>query len=245
MGMTTPPGNESLPESEPSSSLTGLEGPCTSSGPLSSPETTACIGGRHTNRSPRRICPECGGAKAPHAITCRSCHTSRGAAEVIQLTCSNCQTTFTRKAHEHEKSLSRHGDGVRTFCQRACYNTYKRTHPESYEKPKGNCDGCGKKLTGQQKKFCSHPCYLASRSRGAEAYNGAFLALKMQVIARDSGCLLCGTQEQLEVHHLDHDPTHNAMGNLGTLCRTCHRAYHRMNDTVQKILREHTVQTMS
>lgn len=44
------------------------------------------------------------------------------------------------------------------------------------------------------------------------------LALK---IADRQECRWCGAKEDLQVHHLDHDRSHNAPGNLILLCRTC------------------------
>jgi 5-methylcytosine-specific restriction endonuclease McrA len=59
-----------------------------------------------------------------------------------------------------------------------------------------------------------------------------FDGLRTPVLDRDSHrCVLCHATEDdgerfLTIHHIDGDKTHNAMGNLITLCRRCHPTVH-------------------
>lgn len=84
--------------------------------------------------------------------------------------------------------------------------------------------------------YCGRECYDAHR-RGSntsasghdKAYNGAYLRLKPQVLARDGQtCAMTGGKRALEVHHIDHNPENNQMGNLITLSRAAHEQYHAM-----------------
>jgi len=46
--------------------------------------------------------------------------------------------------------------------------------------------------------------------------------------ARDNyTCQDCGATEKLLVHHQDGNDTNNEIGNLRTLCQSCHLAFHR------------------
>lgn len=45
------------------------------------------------------------------------------------------------------------------------------------------------------------------------------------IFERDShSCLICGSQERLEIHHIDEDHYNNIPENMDTLCFMCHRA---------------------
>ena len=98
---------------------------------------------------------------------------------------------------------------------------------------------CGTALADRhQKVYCGRECYDTHR-RGAntsasghdKSYNGAYLRLKPQVLARDGQmCAMTGSKRGLEVHHIDHDPTNNQLGNLITLSRVAHEQYHAMPD---------------
>lgn len=41
-----------------------------------------------------------------------------------------------------------------------------------------------------------------------------------------SRCVVCQSDEDIHVHHIDHDPTNNEMSNLVFLCRFCHVRHH-------------------
>ena len=53
--------------------------------------------------------------------------------------------------------------------------------------------------------------------------------IRKNIVNRDDykcRMLNCDRTEDLNVHHIDYDRTHNADDNLVTLCRTCHRQVH-------------------
>lgn len=59
--------------------------------------------------------------------------------------------------------------------------------------------------------------------------------LRRFILERDSWrCTKCGRPGRLEVHHADHDPSNNDVGNLTALCRTCHIAEHARKLTPQE-----------
>lgn len=189
----------------------------------------------------RRICSGCGGKKAQHATLCKTCYSNTKAKSNIELICNHCGERFTREKAEHQKSIDRHGSDVRTFCCRACYDGYKREHPLSYSKVKGQCKHCSKPIVGHGKsKFCSFDCYSVHRAkqRQVEPYNGKFLALKSKVAFRDKDCQMCGADSgaRFETHHVDFDAGNNTLENLILLCTACHRKYHQLSEPVQTVL---------
>lgn len=187
-----------------------------------------------------RVCSGCGGKKAPHAATCRGCYSKAQTGATIALKCDCCGKSFTRSAAEHRKAQDRHGQSVRVFCSRHCYELYKINNPVAYSKVKGECLHCKKPVTGTDRsKFCSKECYNEYRAsrRQTDAYNGEFLTLKKQVLARDKKCLLCGTTNaRFDVHHISRDAADSRISNLAQLCVACHRKYHQFTGPVQLTL---------
>ncbi len=56
---------------------------------------------------------------------------------------------------------------------------------------------------------------------------GAYAQIHATVINRDGGeCTACGSNEDLIVHHKDGNDRNNEVGNLITLCRSCHVKTH-------------------
>jgi len=43
-------------------------------------------------------------------------------------------------------------------------------------------------------------------------------------------CIVCGSTENIEVHHLDGDAENHDIGNLEPFCRDCHRSVHNADD---------------
>lgn len=205
--------------------------------------------GATPEQAPPRICSVCGGRKAPHAAVCRKCYSDLRKDAGIALTCDCCGKSFVRSAAEHQKSKDRHGENVRVFCSRGCYDTYKVNNPVAYSKVKGECLHCKKPVTGTDRsKFCSKECYNEYRAsrRQTDAYTGEFLALKKQVLLRDKKCLLCGlTHGRFEAHHINLDETDNRILNLVQLCVACHRKYHQFTVPVQLTLQNYLSRLIS
>jgi 5-methylcytosine-specific restriction endonuclease McrA len=83
-------------------------------------------------------------------------------------------------------------------------------------------------------------CYAQRRDRegdGRPSYSSSarWKRIRAQVIERDGGrCRACGSTEDLQAAHLDHDWTLDAgapvvtseiLARIVTLCQTCHKAY--------------------
>ena len=96
------------------------------------------------------------------------------------------------------------------------------------------CPMCGFEILAapsRNRKFCSTPCALRYRSVGGE-YDLAFnYTLRKRIRERDGNrCRVCGIlngKRVLVIHHLDYDKANSDLGNLVTLCRTCHLRGHR------------------
>lgn len=60
----------------------------------------------------------------------------------------------------------------------------------------------------------------------------AFYRMRPMARERDQfKCVVCASSTaRLEVHHLDEDPTNNALSNLVTLCSQHHRQWHAAKD---------------
>lgn len=186
----------------------------------------------------RNICPTCGGKKAAHAAQCKSCHLE---GSIVDLTCDQCGTEFQRTAREHKRNVDRHGEDVKTFCSRTCYDTHRYLNPVKKVSEKGDCLVCGTKLKGKQTAYCSKTCYHKRVARDVE-YSGNWSSLKKKVKERDgTGCVHCGQKRRrMDVHHIDHDATNNTLENLVLLCQKCHSHYHQSSlASVQWILRDY------
>ena len=56
--------------------------------------------------------------------------------------------------------------------------------------------------------------------------NGWYEDLRQSIIDRDKVCQKCGASDSLIVHHIDNDDRNNFLGNLITLCTSCHGGLH-------------------
>ena len=195
-----------------------------------------CYSPAPQKRSSGKVCPGCGGKKAGHAAVCRKCRVAAlPAAPLVELACEHCGTPFERKRSEHVAAQRKYG-AQRVFCSRTCYEA----HPKPPAVAHGICGGCGAPLTRyEQKKYCSHGCYLKHRPRKQEAYGGEYVALKKLLLAqKDRKCALCAQKTyRVDVHHIDHDAENSAAKNLVLLCSRCHRSYHTFTASAQEILK--------
>lgn len=52
--------------------------------------------------------------------------------------------------------------------------------------------------------------------------------LRLVILYRDKhSCRKCGAKTHLDIHHRDHNYTHNSFWNLVVLCESCHYKHHR------------------
>ncbi len=54
-------------------------------------------------------------------------------------------------------------------------------------------------------------------------------------LKRGEQCRLCGNKQDLQVHHIDEDRSHNNLSNLIVLCRSCHSKQHRSKEWGKKM----------
>lgn len=105
--------------------------------------------------------------------------------------------------------------------------------------PEKHCLYCGavlerKRYNGQledsgrflRRKYCNLQCAGAGNRKEnptTDAYRKRVYPL------RGSQCEICGTLENLNIHHVDGDVTNEAPSNLMTLCASCHTKLHWKN----------------
>lgn len=203
---------------------------------LATPQRTFCSQLCARNGLPiaaKRTCPECGGAKAPHAKLCNDCYATQLATAKVKLQCAQCAVIFDRIASEYEKAKRRNGEDSLAFCSQQCYQLHRIAYTRAAVQTGRECLTCKAPVTGRKRqKFCSHACYLESRRGGTpkdyKAYQGEWLQMRSHILHRDHLCRQCMRFGSTEVHHIDHDSTNHAATNLIGLCRTCHSSYHAM-----------------
>lgn len=121
------------------------------------------------------------------------------------------------------------------YCSYQCASVGKAKKTKKY-----NCDYCGKEYdiliiaaSKNKNHYCSEDCkkryYRDNKPKGPRKYSGIWNRIRKQALKRDNNkCLLCGSTNNLEVHHfkkvLDFDTPEDShyIENLGTFCRTCH-----------------------
>ena len=87
--------------------------------------------------------------------------------------------------------------------------------------PWRRCPHCRKLVIDRE--FLAHRQAHWDRARERKGSSGNWKTLRGKVIARDRyRCRKCGAAEELEVHHVDGDWRNNDLGNLITLCNSCH-----------------------
>lgn len=102
------------------------------------------------------------------------------------------------------------------------------------------CLNCGKKLDRKQfngrledfaifsrRKYCSRECSWICCQRDSISLSGAY---KRAAKYRASVCAVCTSTKHLGIHHKDRNPLNNSIGNLVTLCASCHTKLHWKED---------------
>lgn len=135
----------------------------------------------------------------------RQC-SSLGRRKRVRLVCRQCGQEFERKAYMQDWSQARG-----PFCGFACYGQWQREHPEAAPLPKS-----------------PHGHNPDRRPRGPE-----WEQIREQVLERDQHrCVTCHSRHSLHVHHIrpydqcESREDANALDNLLTLCKACHRRLH-------------------
>ncbi len=120
--------------------------------------------------------------------------------------CEQCSVEFTLNPRLGENWATKTGRGK--YCSKQCKNDSqkgKHLSPET-EFKKGRFQS--KNPTGRRP-----PNYI----------NGIWTYRKYKA----DFCQDCSSENNLMVHHIDHDRTNNNVENLKTVCAKCHKSYHK------------------
>lgn len=77
----------------------------------------------------------------------------------------------------------------------------------------------------QQRIYCSKSCSANRRKNDPNRERSSFHYLARKHLR--TCCAICGSIENLDVHHLDGNIKNNSTDNLETLCHHCHMKLHR------------------
>lgn len=158
----------------------------------------------------RKVCQQCQNPylamderkERPSLYCSRACRDEAMRTRVT-LVCVQCQQEFRRKAYMAEWSQERG-----PFCSFRCYGRWQKEH-----------------TAGE-----ANPNYVPqSPAHGA----GQWERSRLEALARDQHrCVQCGRTNRLHVHHIvpweEGQTNPHALGNLETLCASCHRRRHPM-----------------
>lgn len=120
------------------------------------------------------------------------------------------------------------------------------------------CEYCGNKLERKRfngrledftvfknRKYCNRECmqkaYLKIGEHNQNWSNAHTTARKInELILHKEVCELCGSDSNLDIHHIDGNWQNNNLDNLMCLCRSCHTKYERNKDKTELRIRKLT-----
>lgn len=120
------------------------------------------------------------------------------------------------------------------------------------------CEYCGNKLERKRfngrledftvfknRKYCNRECmkrdYLKIGEHNQSYSNAHTTARKInELILHKEVCELCGSDTNLDIHHIDGNWQNNNLDNLMCLCRSCHTKYERNKDKTELRIRKLT-----
>jgi 5-methylcytosine-specific restriction endonuclease McrA len=156
-------------------------------------------------------------------------------------TCIRCGAGFL--VHESGNMAQKYCNAE---CQLAAKAEKKAAEVEARRQPK-KCEHCGAafvsgKFSAHKQRYCSTECrsqarhkqqYVDGRCRAKirNGYRYDFKQIRPQILDRDDGkCVVCGSAENVHVHHWDNSggtlQVNNDPANLATMCGVCHYAIH-------------------
>lgn len=163
-------------------------------------------------------------------ICSKECYNSRRPRDVkvaITVNCLHCKTPFNVTPKRIELGRGK-------YCSKECKAKAKEFI--------STCQYCSKEfktyVSRIEQKYCSKECqvqsvFIDNKKVGADHYNykGAVHAntYRREAFAiHDNKCFKCGTDENVQVHHIDHNRRNNPSdgSNWEILCLNCHWEYH-------------------
>lgn len=119
---------------------------------------------------------------------------------------------------------------------------------KKYHDPK-ICMNCGEKYipTGNCQKYCEECRYEMDLQRMRDYHKRTYVRKGYNQYGENNNnwkggvaayrnrlekveCEICGSTENLLIHHRDHDRSNNAESNLMVLCKRCHQEHHCTRD---------------
>ena len=121
------------------------------------------------------------------------------------------------------------------------------------------CEYCGKKLERKRfnsrledftvfsnRKYCNRECmrkdWVKIGDNHNQSYSNAHTTARKinELILHKEVCELCGSDTNLDIHHIDGNWQNNNLDNLMCLCRSCHTRYERNKDKTELRIRKLT-----
>ena len=122
-----------------------------------------------------------------------------------------------------------------------------------------NCEYCGKQLERKRfngrledftvfsnRKYCNRECmrkdWVKIGDNHNQTYSNAHTTARKinELILHKEMCELCGSDTNLDIHHIDGNWQNNNLDNLMCLCRSCHTKYERNKDKNELRIRKLT-----
>ena len=133
------------------------------------------------------------------------------------------------------------GRKERKYCSRTCQVSYQRNEL-GIKRPKKNriikiCIGCGSKfevIETSDKKYCSQKCWTNNQKGENNSMwkNGSsFNYREYYYKHNEKKCVICGSKDNLHIHHLDTNRKNNDLNNLICLCIKDHSRVHMSKET--------------
>ena len=137
----------------------------------------------------------------------------------IKLNCKYCGKEF-----EQYESIVKKGGGK--FCSISCGTTFRNLTNNPSKNPevrmkisKNHADISGVKNPMYGRKGALAPSYIDGRSKfKGETYKKILIAS-----GKEHKCIVCGSEDKLQVHHIDCNHKNNEIDNLTWLCSNCHQ----------------------
>jgi len=124
---------------------------------------------------------------------------------------------------------------------------HKPSNRKDYKMIEKYCEYCGKQLDRnyypncgrrediehfRKRKYCDRTCMRKAMVNvgvnNANDSNTHTTARRInELFLSKTQCEKCGSIENLDIHHIDHNPNNNNLDNLMCLCRSCHMKIHR------------------
>lgn len=154
----------------------------------------------------------------------------------VEKHCLQCGKPFEVFSSEIKK-------GGGKFCSRSCATTFRNIHnnPTEYEEVRRKISLHHADVSGENNPMYgirgeNAPSYIDGRS----FFTGETYRKKLLASGREMVCEICGTSEDLCVHHKDKNHGNNELENLAWLCMRCHNniVHRRSRDKNGRFLKE-------